>query len=130
MACWYGPPERYRSFDKFMAAPDAVLPPLLYSVGLLPTTCPGGWRHSPIRGHTEEGQQRRGGLPCRRGEDHFRQVTRVYIPATLEGKDQYHLRGWIRDFVVLGLGRFRLHNHRPTEWRGRIQRVQDQLREL
>jgi hypothetical protein len=100
VACWFGPPERYRDSDEFMTAPDASVTAYLrvFSAARLPrglAAFPDGGSPKPANGGAEV-------FLCHRGENRFHQIGRVYAP--LGSKWRYRLRGWIQRTVVLQKG--------------------------
>jgi hypothetical protein len=100
-ACSYGPPERYREFDEFMSSPDSSV--TAYLRGFTALRLPRGLLAFPDGGIPKKASSGVELFLCERGNDRFRQLTRVSVPAPMQDRGQYHLKGWIGEFVVLEL---------------------------
>jgi hypothetical protein len=90
-ACTYGPPERQREFDEFMTAPDSSVTAYLRGFDAL------RWANG-ISAFPDGGIPKKAGsgvdiFLCQRGQDVFRQIARVNVPAPMQDRGQYHLAG-------------------------------------
>jgi hypothetical protein len=100
-ACSYGPPERYRDFDEFITAPDSSV--TAYLRGFNALRLPRGLAAFPDGGIPQKASSGAEVFLCERGKDSFRLIARVTVPAPMQDRGQYHLKGWIGELLVLQL---------------------------